>query len=568
MGKAIYENYLKEKRRYLAFLVLVTGLGVSISGLSPYVFGEVIDIFSGEKQGDFKTWILAYAFLLLLTQVFSVLESLTGQWVVTSIENRMKSRLMERILRLRSRNADGFEKGELLNRLEFDVETVGDYYIDLVSSILMIEVNLVISVYFIFRISLELSLISVLFFPLMYLVNFAFQSRVRRLEAQQKKVEDRYYSFVGSLFTFLNPLKTFGIQDRMQERFEDFLKRRFQIEMKSVTLTSGISMLRSLLSSALNVILLTIAGIFITQGKMTVGSLVAFNSYLDMLFQAVSKMLELNLNRQSVVVSYERIQELEERELETETDGTYLLQEGIREVVLQKVHFSYRQEEPVLNGLAFSITEPGLYSLVGENGCGKTTVLKLLERLYDTDEGRICMNGRDIREYQMAGLRSRMAYMEKEPFFIQGTVYENLRLGNEEVSEEQIEEACRRTGIHRDIMEMDRQYRTVLEEGGRNLSSGQKQKLGLARLLLRKDVSLYLLDEVTSDLDGGAEKQIAEQLERVAKNAIVISVSHKEELLRRSKRIFVLYEGKITEAGIHEDLMKESGLYRNLYLKE
>ena len=116
--------------------------GVAISGLSPYVFGEVIDIFSGEKQGDFKTWILAYAFLLLLAQVFSVLESLTGQWVVTSIENRMKSRLMERILRLRSRSADGFEKGKLLNRLEFDAETVGDYYIDLVSSILMIVVNL------------------------------------------------------------------------------------------------------------------------------------------------------------------------------------------------------------------------------------------------------------------------------------------------------------------------------------------------------------------------------------------------------------------------------------------
>ena len=298
---------------------------------------------------------------------------------------------------------------------------------------------------------------------------------------------------------------------------------------------------------------------------MTVGSLVAFNSYLDMLFQAVSKMLELNLNRQSVVVSYERIQELEERELETETDGTYLLQEEIREVVLQKVHFSYRQEEPVLNGLAFSITEPGLYSLVGENGCGKTTVLKLLERLYDTDEGRICINGREIREYQMAGLRSRMAYMEKEPFFIQGTVYDNLRLGNEEVAEEQIEEACRRTGIHRDIMEMDRQYRTVLEEGGRNLSSGQKQKLGLARLLLRKDVSLYLLDEVTSDLDGGAEKQIAGQLERVAKNAIVISVSHKEELLRRSKRISLLYEGEIIESGTHKELLERSERYQKLY---
>jgi len=568
MGKAIYENYLKEKRGYLAFLVLIIGLGVAISGLSPYIFGEVIDIFSGERQGDFRGWILAYAFLLLLAQVFSVLESLTGQWVVTSIENRMKSRLMGKILGLKSRSADGFEKGELLNRLEFDVETVGDYYIDLVSSILMIMVNLVVSVYFIFRISLELSLISVLFFPLMYLVNFAFQSRVRRLEARQKRIGDQYYSFVGSLFTFLNPMKTFGIQDRMQERFEDFLKRRFQIEMKNVTLTSGISMLRSFLSSALNVILLTLAGIFITQGKMTVGSLVAFNSYLDMLFQAVSKMLELNLNRQSVVVSYERIRELEEREMEAETDGTYILKEKIRDVVLQQVQFAYRKEEPVLEKIGFSITEPGLYSLAGKNGCGKTTVLKLLERLYDVDEGQIYINGRDIREYQISGLRNRMAYMEKEPFFIQGTVYENLRLGNEETSEEEMEEACRRTGIHRDIMEMDRQYRTELEEGGRNLSSGQKQKLGLARMFLRKDVSLYLLDEVTSDLDGGAEKQIAEQLEKVARNAIVISVSHKEELLRRSKRIFVLDEGKITEAGTHEDLMKESGLYQNLYLKE
>lgn len=150
MGKAIYENYLKEKRIQLAFLVLVIGLGVAISGLSPYVFGEVIDIFSGEKQGNFKTWILFYALLLLLSQLFSVLESLTGQWIVTSIENRMKSRLMGRVLQFKSRSADGYEKGELLNRLEFDIETVGDYYIDLVSSILMIGVNLAISVYFVF----------------------------------------------------------------------------------------------------------------------------------------------------------------------------------------------------------------------------------------------------------------------------------------------------------------------------------------------------------------------------------------------------------------------------------
>lgn len=290
-----------------------------------------------------------------------------------------------------------------------------------------------------------------------------------------------------------------------------------------------------------------------------------YNSYLDMLFQAVSKMLELNLNRQSVVVSYERIRELEERELETEMDGRYILQERIQEVALQQVQFAYRQEEPVLERLSCSVEEAGLYSLVGKNGCGKTTILKLLERLYDPDEGQVCINGRDIREYQISALRSRIAYMEKEPFFIRGTVYENLRMGNEEVSEEQMEEACKRTGIHRDIMEMDQQYRTVLEESGRNLSSGQKQKLGLARLFLRKNVSLYLLDEITSDLDGSAERQIADQLEELTRDTIVFSVSHKEELLKRSKCIFLIYGGKIVESGTHEELMEESRQYQKLY---
>lgn len=565
MGKEIYRKYLKQKSGNLVFLILVIGVGVALSGLSPYVFGKIIDTISGEMKGDFKVWILLYALLLVIAQIFSVLESLAGQWVITSIENSMKSRLMGRVVRIKSRSADKFENGELLNRLEFDAETVGDYYIDLVSSILMIAVNLVVSIYFIFHISLQLSLVSVLFFPLMYGVNFIFRKKVRSLETEQKKITDQYYSFIDGIFSFLNPVKTFGIQKQMEEDFENFLKKRFRIEIKNTVLISEISMLRSLLGGGLNVVLLMIAGIFITHGQMTVGNLITFNSYLDMLFQAITKILELNLNRQGVLVSYERLQELEKEPLETEQDGTEVLDMEIKMIQFQEVSFSYRLEETVLNGLSFSITEPGIYSLVGENGCGKTTILKLLEHLYDVEDGNILINSKKLNDYQVASLRSQIAYMEKEPFFFHGTIYENLQIGNEVITEEKMQEACRLTGIHRDIMDMEQRYCTLIEKRGRNLSSGQKQKLGLSRLFLRNQASLYLLDEVTSDLDGRAEKNVADILEKLAENTIIISVSHKKELLKRSKEIFVLQDGKIADQGTHQELLTKSDLYKKLY---
>lgn len=565
MGKEIYVKFLKRKKWYLIFLVLIIGAGVALASLAPYIFGELLDSVSEEKVENFKSGIIIYAILLFLAQVFSMTEALIGQWIVTSVENNMKSNLMEHILGLTSGSADEFVKGELINRLEFDVETIGDYYIDLISSILMIIVNLFISVYFIFYISTDLSVIAVLFFPLMYLVNFLFRGKVRRLGIEQKKIGDQYYSFLGCIFTCLNPIKTFVIQKTMQDKFERLLEKRFQFEMKNVTLISGISMLRSLLNNVLNVVLLTVAGMFIVKGEMSVGKLVAFNAYLEMLFEAISKTLELNLNKQEVIVSYKRICEINKKGLELEVDGEIILNKAIQNIKFQNVCFSYPCRESVLNGVEFLITSPGIYSLVGENGCGKTTILKLIERLYDVDGGQIYINEKNIKDYQIESVRKQMVYMEKEPFFVRGTIYENLCIGEDDISEMQIEEVCRMIGIHYDIMRMENQYHTIIEEGGINLSSGQKQKLGLARVFLKKNRCLYLLDEVTSDLDGGAEKKIVDILEEIANISIVLTVSHKEEILKRSKCILVIDNGKVIEQGTHRKLMMTSHVYQKLY---
>lgn len=564
MGKEIYKQFFKKRKKLLIFLILVIGIGVGLNGLAPYVFGKVIDVISLYQKEYFQIWIVLYTILLLLVQVFSLLETLTGQWTVTSIENDMKNQMMKRILHLKTKDAESYEKGELLNRIEFDVETVAGYYIDLISSILMIVLNLVLSIYFVLMISWRLSLIAIGFFPTFYFVNFLFRCRIRKIEWQKKEVSDTYYGFLNQAFSGLNSIKAFGIQKKIEERFFGLLKYKMRVEMKNTKLTSGVTALRAVFGSMMNIVLLTVAGFFIMDGKMSIGNMVAFNSYLEMLMQAVSKILELNMNKQGVIVSFERISQIKEELMETEKNGTKILDKPIHRVQFQNVSFSYEKGIEVLCNVSFQIDKPGLYTLAGKNGTGKTTILKLLERFYQQNGGLITVNDISIEEYDILSLRNQISYMEKEPFFISGDVYQNLGFENPSISREKMEESCKRTGIHRDIMGLGKQYRTEVTGGASKFSSGQKQKLGLARVILRNS-SIYLLDEVTSDLDGAAEKVVCDVLEELGKKAIVICVSHKEEVLKRSNQIFVLNNGEIIASGTHEQLLENSEEYQKLY---
>ena len=563
MEKKIYKKFFKKRKKYLILLIGLIGIGVGVNGLIPYIFGEIIDIISSGSMEIFQGWIISYAIILIAIQILSVLETFIGQLVITSIGNDMKNQLMKRIMYMNNGAMDHYENGEILNRLEFDIELIVSYYIDLISSILMILINLIISIYFILKISVKLSFVAIIFLPLMYIVNYIFRNKVRRLENKQKLKNDQYFSYISSLLGSINPIKSFSIQSKMLKSFSELLHDKLKLEVKSTLLSSGISTARSLLMNVLDIIILTIAGMFIMAGQLTIGNMVAFNSYLEKLSQAVSKVLELNLNRQGVFISYGRIEEIENELLETDQDGSLSLRDSIQKIQFEKVNFTYGNGL-ILKQMNFDIIGPGLYSIVGENGCGKTTVLKLLERFYDTTAGKIVINNNSIKEYKIMMLRKKIAYMEKSPFFIKDTVYNNIRLDNKDVSEEEIEDICHRIGIHSDIMKLEQQYRTIISGNGINFSSGQKQKLGFARILLRPSL-LYLLDEVTSDLDGVAEKRVCDLIEELAEKAIVINVSHKIESLKRSKKIIVMEQGRIIAQGNHSKLLKSCDLYQKLY---
>lgn len=541
MDVQIYRKFFKGKQFLIFGLIIIIGIGVLLNGISPYVFGKIIDAITAYSSEEFKKLLLLYLIILLATQVLNIIETMLGTYAVNKIQNEMQQTLMNKMLTLKCCESDKVSEGELLNRLEFDADEIVSYYIDLISSILMIAVNLLISLYFIFHISVGLSGMVVITIPVLYTINFVCRRQLQTFQKSYKVFLDGYYEIVNWVLNHLQFIKIFQIQPQINNDYQETLKQKIKLEVKGVWLTNKVGGLRGLLIVILNIAILFCAGMAIINGQMSIGNMVAFNSYLSTLLEACNKILELNLDKQKVNISYERMQELENWEKEEtgrNDQGAFLKIGKIEKIELQNVCFSYGNKQ-VLQGLDLCFNGSGLYTIIGENGCGKSTVLRLLERLYDCAEGDILINQRKIEEYSLFSLRSNLAYMAKEPFFARDTILNNLRLGTNGVVEDEVIKACKMVGIHDDIIGLPKKYNTIMEPQGRNFSSGQKQKLGFARILLQK-AQVYLLDEVTSDLDDISRERIWNIILGLAEEHIVINVTHYAEHMKNSKEIFMM----------------------------
>lgn len=414
MGRDVLKKYFVKNKIKLIFLIVVIGAGVTLGGLQPVVYGEIIDCITTFQKEEFGKWIIALFLLLIFIQILEIVEDVLGNYVVNHMENTMQEQLMDKMLSLKCREIDRYTEGELLNRLEFDAQKIVEFYLDLMTSILMIVLNLGISLCFIVHISVKLSAIAVLLIPALYLINFLFYERIHKVNEETRKFEDHYYGFLNNLFSNLKSVKAFGEEDKIGDEYRKRQKQKLNLQMKNTYLNGMVEIIRGLLSDGINIVILFVAGWAIIEGHMTIGHMVAFNSYLEKFFEAMSKVMQLNLNRQGVIVNYERMQELEGGESEKKEEGEEILI-PIQRICFEEVVFNYDNKK-VLQQLSFAINGQGIYSISGANGCGKTTVLKLLERFYEPQKGKIWINDSTIEQYSLRALRSNIFYMAKEPF--------------------------------------------------------------------------------------------------------------------------------------------------------
>ncbi len=559
------KEYLLKYKFLFGILLLVIILGIIMDSISPYIYGKTIDSIIQKDITEVKVNLFIFFLISIVVHILTILETTIGKQLSMKIENELKINLYTLILSMKCREQDKYMEGELLNRLEFEVAAIIDYYIDLITGSLMIIFNFMLSLYFLIRISVKLTVTALFLLPISYIINFCFRKQLRCIQNMQKKFSDRYFGFLNECLGNLKGIKAFQAEVKYTKKYNELLFENFSIMLKNIKITNLMTFIRGIFNESFNIIILFISAVIILNGQMTIGNMVAFNTYLGKVFTAISKIMELNVQKQKLIVSFERIEELKAKAKENiEDDIVGKELKSIDTIEFNNVYFRYDVKN-ILNELNLKIDTKGLYSIVGKNGTGKSTLLKLLEKFYFCSEGIIRINSVDIREISTNQLRSQIAFLAKEPFMINDTIFNNLKIGNEDISTEEMIEACISVGLHRDIQTFKEGYNTILGEGGSHLSSGQKQKLGIARVLLR-NTSLILLDEATSDLDGEVEKEICMLIRELSKDRIILNIGHRVEIVRQSDRVMVLDEGKIKADDVPMELEKKCSYYQKLFL--
>lgn len=523
-------------RLQFVLLLFLLILGLTISSIQPLLYGKIIDTVTSNNVTHFNLFLFTYFTVIILSNILHVTESYYGEWISFRISSKMKSILFKRIILLRFAVIQGMDKGKLLSRLNGDIETITTYIMSVITSIITICMNSVISLIFIFQISGSLAKIALLFIPLSFFANFYFKKRYRALQAKKSNFYDRYYTFQ------INTLNNI-------------------VSFRSYSTICG-----SLIINFSSLLLFFISAMMIWKNEFSLGNLISFLTYISCLNREVEQILNLNMESQKVQVCIKRLKDIESLPSEIELIDNMETIKAANEKMLfvDNVYFSYVKENYVLNGFSLEINKNGLYIMVGKNGSGKSTFLKLLVRYYEYTSGHIWIGHKNLMNISIPVLRKSIKYIPKEPYIINASFLDNIRFFCDIESDEEIYKGYRAVGLSEYIESLQEKYNTVLGENGITLSSGQKQKISIARAILSR-ANILLLDEITSDLDGKSERDINLILKKESKNRIIIHATHRIASAKEGTEIFVVDNGKMVISGRHEFLLANSEDYQHLF---
>lgn len=559
-----FKPFWKQMLITAVLLLMVSLLGL----IPPVMIKNIIDRALPEKSMKMViTFIVVCIGATVLRDLVSVGRTYISTWISKNIINNMKNDMYQHLQRMPVRFFTLAKPGEIITRITGDIEGVQDIFnstvVNAVSSILTLITTIIVLISMDWRMAvLSLIILPVFIIPTRsvgkYRWKIALDSQ-ERLEELNQLIQETL-SISGSIL-----MKIFTKEKDEYNKFEDINRNVINLQIKESLAGRWFFMTMNIFTTLGPMIIYLYGGYLFIQGKITIGAIVTFVALLDRLYRPVTQLSNIHIDITRSMALFNRIFDyLDLEEEPKDKEETIKLENCSGKINFENVSFSYQKGVQVLDNISFSV-EPGtMTALVGESGVGKTTVTNLIPRLYEISDGSIRIDGYDIKDISMDSLRKQIGIVMQEPYLFNDTIEENLKYGRDNISQDEMVEACKAAYIHDFIMTLPDGYKTIVGNRGIKLSGGEKQRISIARVIL-KNPKILILDEATSALDSVSEMYIKKALVPLLRGRTSIVIAHRLSTILAADNILVFKKGRIIQSGKHKSLMSQSGLYKQLY---
>ncbi|MES5956104.1 ABC transporter ATP-binding protein [Bacillus fungorum] len=552
----------------LAFIFLVGATITEMMG--PFLIKQFLDehlVPRSFDQSALVTLFVVYLIAHLLKVLFTYLDLLYFQNIAFKIVQDMRVEVYDHVQKLSLSFFDRTPIGTLVSRITNDTEAIKDFYVSVLSTFVKNVVFLIGILVAMFLLNVKLALFSLILIPIMFAIMVLYRRKSAVFYLEVRNQLSVLNAKLNESIQGMNIVQVFRQEKRMRKEFEEVNNKHYSAGRRTLKLDALLLRPATDLVHIIAIALvLSLFGIDALKSPVEVGVLYAFVNYIHRFFQPVNEMMmKLSFFQQALVSSSRVFHLMDEKDLAPVQQGDGNPQVVNGEIEFKNVTFSYDGKRDVLKNVSFHVKQGQTVAFVGHTGSGKSTIMNLLMRFYNINSGNIVIDDVDLEKFEEQEIRKKIGLVLQDAFLFAGNVKQNIRMYNEEITDEEIKEAAQFVQANTFIEKLPEQYETEVVERGAAFSSGQRQLIAFARTIATNP-KVLVLDEATANIDTETEDAIQTALQQMRKGRTTIAIAHRLSTIQDADQIFVMHDGEIVERGTHQELLSEQGVYYNMYL--
>ncbi len=563
-------SYLKPYRKQMALVLLAILISAVLTLMPSVLTGKIIDEGLIAKNMKALLMFIGLSFgLTLVANLIGILESYLNTWIAQHITFDMRNKMYKHLQTMSQRFFTSNNQGDIITRMTSDISGVQTVITNTLASILSNSITLIVAMVLMFRENWILALVGIAVVPLFAIPTRNAGKRRWVITKDSQACNDEINGILNETLSVSGQLlvKLFGMEEKEYQKYETVNRKMIGLNIKESMAGRWFRMALGTFTNIGPMLIYLIGGLIMMRydSSVTVGQISVLVALLGKMYMPVNQLLNIQVDWIRSMALFTRIFEYYDMKPEIENAPDAIRPQSVRgEVEFKNVRFYYEPEREILKNISFKLDKGKCIAIVGPSGSGKSTLINLIPRLYDVIDGTVLFDGEDVRKLDLNFLRENIGIVSQETYLFNGTIRENLLYAKPDATEEELIDACKRANIYDFIEKQETGLDTVVGNRGLKLSGGEKQRISIARILL-KDPALLIFDEATSALDSISEQKIQDAIEPLIASRTGILIAHRLSTILAADEILVIKDGEITERGTHQELVSAGGVYTQLY---